>query len=42
MECQGDIHAAALAIAGDERFVRVVEGRLRGIYEKFSSKIKTL
>lgn len=29
MECHGDIHAAALALAGDERFVRVVEGRLR-------------
>ena len=29
MDCQGDIHAAALALAGHERFVRVVEGRLR-------------
>ena len=29
MECHGDIHAAALALAGEERFVRVVEGRLR-------------
>jgi len=28
-DCQGDVHAAALALAGDERFVRVVEGRLR-------------
>jgi transcriptional regulator with PAS, ATPase and Fis domain len=26
---QGDVHAAALALAGEERFVRVVEGRLR-------------
>jgi transcriptional regulator with PAS, ATPase and Fis domain len=29
MEYQGNVHAAALALAGDERFVRVVEGRLR-------------
>ncbi len=29
MDCQGDVHAAALALAGTERFVRVVEGRLR-------------
>ncbi|MEC4681308.1 MAG: sigma 54-interacting transcriptional regulator [Nitrospirota bacterium] len=29
MEYQGDVHAAARALAGDERFVRVVEGRLR-------------
>jgi transcriptional regulator with PAS, ATPase and Fis domain len=29
MECQGNIHEAAHALAGDERFVRVVEGRLR-------------
>ena len=29
MDYQGDIHAAAVALAGDERFVRVVEGRLR-------------
>lgn len=28
-DCQGDVHAAALALAGQERFVRVVEGRLR-------------
>lgn len=28
-DCQGDVHAAALALAGNERFVRVVEGRLR-------------
>ena len=28
-DSQGDVHAAALALAGDERFVRVVEGRLR-------------
>jgi len=29
MEYQGNIQAAARALAGDERFVRVVEGRLR-------------
>lgn len=29
MEYQGNIQAAAHALAGDERFVRVVEGRLR-------------
>jgi transcriptional regulator with GAF, ATPase, and Fis domain len=29
MENKGDIQAAAHALAGDERFVRVVEGRLR-------------
>ena len=29
MEYQGNINAAAHALAGDERFVRVVEGRLR-------------
>ena len=29
MEFQGDIHAAAVALAGDERFVAIVEGRLR-------------
>jgi len=29
MEYQGDVHAAAQALAGDERCVRVVEGRLR-------------
>ena len=29
MECQGNIHEAAHALAGDEKFVRVVEGRLR-------------
>ena len=29
MEYQGDIHAAARKLAGDEQFVRVVEGRLR-------------
>jgi len=29
MEYQGDVHAAARALAGDERCVRVVEGRLR-------------
>ncbi len=28
-DSQGDVHAAALALAGDERFVRMVEGRLR-------------
>ena len=29
MEYQGDVHAAAQSLAGDERFVRVVERRLR-------------
>ncbi len=29
MEYQGDVHAAARSLAGDERFVRVVERRLR-------------
>lgn len=29
MDYQGDIHAAAQALAGDEKYVRVVEGRLR-------------
>ncbi len=29
MEYQGDIHAAARKLAGEEQFVRVVEGRLR-------------
>jgi len=29
MENQGDVHAAARSLAGDERFVRVVERRLR-------------
>jgi len=29
MDYQGDIHAAAQSLAGDEKYVRVVEGRLR-------------
>jgi transcriptional regulator with PAS, ATPase and Fis domain len=29
LECHGDFHSAALTLAGEERFVRVVEGRLR-------------
>ncbi|MEX2492748.1 MAG: sigma 54-interacting transcriptional regulator [Nitrospirales bacterium] len=28
-DSQGDVHAAAIVLAGNERFVRVVEGRLR-------------
>ena len=42
MENQGNIQAAAHALAGDERFARVVEGRLREYANNLVSPSKTL
>ncbi len=37
MTCQGDIHTAAVALAGDERFVPVLERRLREYSKNLAS-----
>ncbi len=40
MKCQGDIHAAAVALAGDERLVPVLERRLREYSKNLASASK--
>ncbi len=40
VKCQGDIHAAAVALAGDERFVPVLERRLREYSKNLVSPAK--
>ena len=40
MQCHGDVHAAALTLAGDERLVRVVESRLQEYVKNLLPKSK--